>query len=126
MTALTPEALAELERLERKAEAGPWRFILEDDAYAILHSANEGETIAFVPQDTSKLAKTHAALLVALRNAAPALIASARALAESRAECERLREASGKVIDAWERGRRILDLKKAITNLDAVRGRVGK
>lgn len=92
--------LEELERLLVKATPGPWESIaevgVENFANSIYAPAGDwdGLLLARVDQNGST---ENAALIVALRNAAPSLIATAREVEGLRAEVARLTEAC----DLW-------------------------
>ncbi len=78
MTHLDPATIEELERLEREATAGPWEF--QDDGEGDSWWNDEaGNKLTDSPLD---LEYSDEQLLIALRNAAPQLIAAARRVAE--------------------------------------------
>jgi hypothetical protein len=83
----TPELLDELERLEREATPGPWERRGEPfDRHAVL-DARQTE-IADGPCER----RHDLNLIAALRNAAPALLSTARLASARLAEVRRLRE----------------------------------
>ena len=85
MTELTPERLAELKALEKAATPGPW--VTRFDG-AVYREVVRGE----VPV-CEHASREEAALIAALRNAAPALIAAAEGRDELRALLVRAGEA---------------------------------
>lgn len=88
MTPLTAKELAELARLELMARPGPLDVERRDidSGYIdyVVHSA-KGD-FAWCRGELDHKAKANAALIAALRNAAPALIAAAQELAKLRNE----------------------------------------
>jgi len=102
---MTHEQIAELERLEKEAEPGPWEWWPAspadfDDKCQLPHvpqGAYLGETLINL-SDTYEGRREDCALVVALRNAAPDLIAAAKEAATLRAQVARLREALAVVV----------------------------
>ena len=74
----TPD-LDELERLERMAEPTPWTVVLRETEALVRYPSRE---------DVSVLDTANAALIAALRNAAPWLIARARRAEELEAKVD--------------------------------------
>lgn len=99
MTApLTPEQLADLRRLLEAATAGEWEAVIDDDVAPWVRAHIGGAAVAVCEaamRDASSDAD--AALIVAMRNALPALLDAARERDEARAEVERLRGLLAKV-----------------------------
>ena len=91
---MTPEEIDELERLMTAATPGPWAWTRDDASLLTLHGADAMEDHVLTTQRCMACADrgapcldpshNNAAAIVALHNAAPALIAAAR-------EVERLR-----------------------------------
>lgn len=85
-TPLTIEALEALEKLERGATPGPVGIERRetDCGYIdhIVHGGPGGNDVAWCKEELDPKARQNAALIVALRNAAPRLIEAARRLNE--------------------------------------------
>lgn len=94
--AITEELLQELRRLLEAATPGPWLFNKdarggEEDPSVTFEHESLGTTPVFC--DPPFWVMGDGRLIVALRNAAPALLAAAARLKETEARCEALRKA---------------------------------
>ena len=113
----------ELRRLTREATPGPWTFGLRNDpdapasVYRWQHStatptggrSGVAEAIAMSPRYGLERFKTDAALIVAMRNALPGIIA---ALDAKDREIKRLREQADDpetMLRAWEKAGRVME-----------------
>lgn len=96
-------ALVELERLDREASAAPWAFSDFAQLAAPVEDAQREPVVYEMPMPTTVNAET----ICAARNALPRLIATIRALGESRSKTRRAvwREAAEAVKLALDSGK---------------------
>ena len=86
---MTPEQIAELERLEREAAPAPWRAEADPPGGVWVEVMDaRGEGVAGVDKCGAFFQETDARLITETRNALPSLLSSARDLAALRAAVE--------------------------------------